>query len=315
MSETAALYSVYGPCGRERQIAEKIGEFVKPFADQVSTDRMGTLYAVRKGSSGKTIMISCPMDRPGLVVVDYGEKYLRGDFIGNLSFENVHLQKAMFDDGCEFPVRNTAEDGIKLFETSVGIDIKNALDKEKYMKTGQFAMLRSEYTEDADAIEGFGVGVTACCEVLLETGRKLETKHTVALAFTSISQIEDKSVGCAVYEVKPDVWIELRPTSTEARKVEAGKGPVAELAMMRRRGESSPLDSMTGLPVQYVMMNRKLKNPLFGFKRDYFGFDRYYSLGLPVTAQATGNEKCLRSDMDAAAELIVRLIWKIEQSL
>ena len=315
MSETAVLYSVYGPCGRERQIAEKIGELVKPFADQVFTDRMGNLFAVRKGSSGKTVMISCPMDRPGLVVVDYGERYLRGDFIGDLRFENVHLQKAMFDDGSEFPVLNTAGDGTKLFETSVGIDVGNAPDKEKYLKTGRFAMLTSEYKEDAEAVEGFGVGVIACCEALLEAGRKLETNHTVVLAFTSITQIEDKAVGCAVYEFKPDAWIELKPAPTVVRKVEAGKGHVSELAMMRRRGESSPLDGMADFPVQYVMMNRRLKNPLFGSRRDYYGFARYFSLGLPVTAQATENEKCLRSDMDAAAELIVRLIGKMEQGL
>lgn len=311
MSETAALYSVYGPCGRERQIAEKISDLVKPFADQVSTDRMGNLLAVRKGTSGKTVLISCPMDRPGLAVVDYGERYLRGDFVGDLRFENVHQQKAMFDDGSEFPVLNTAEDGTKLFETSVGIDLENAPDKEKYMKTAQFVMLKSPYKEDANSVEGFGVGVTACCEALLEVSRKLETKHTVVLAFTSMTQIEDKSIGCALYEVKPDAWIELRPVPTETGKVEAGNGPVAELPMMRRRGEPSPLDGLAGVPVQYVMMNRQLKNPIFGYKRDHFGYARYFSLGLPVTAQATENEKCLRCDMDAAAKAIRELLERI----
>lgn len=311
MSETAALYSVYGPCGRERQIAEKIGDLLKPFADQVSTDRMGNLLAVRKGTSGKTVMISCPMDRPGLAVVDYGERFLRGDFIGDLRFENVHLQTAMFDDGSEFPVLNTAEDGTKLFETSVGIDVENAPDKEKYRKTAQFAMLKSEYKEKADSVEGFGVGVTACCEVLLEAGRRLETKHTVVLAFTSMTQIEDKSVGCALYEVKPDAWIELRPMPIADGRIEAGKGPAAELPMVRRRGDPSPLDGLTDVPVQYVMMNREQKNPVFGYKRDHFGYARYFSLGLPVTAQATENEKCLRCDMDAAAKAVCGLLGKI----
>lgn len=311
MSETAKLYAVYAPCGRERQLAEKLTELVKPYADAVSTDRMGNVLAVRNGSGGKTVMISCPMDRPGLAVVDHGERFLRGDFIGDLRFENVHLQTAMFDDGSEFPVRNTAEDGTKLFETSVGIDLENAPDKEKYRKTAQFAMLKSEYKENADGVEGFGVGVTACCEVLLNVLRTLDTKHTVVLAFTTMTQIEDKSIGCALYEVKPDAWIELRPVQTEAGKIEAGKGPVAELPMMRRRGEKSPLDGMTDIPVQYVMMNRQLKNPVFGYKRDHFGYAGYYSLGLPVTAQATENEKCLRCDMAAAAKAVCGLLEKI----
>ena len=313
MSETAALYSVYGPCGRERQIAEKIADLLKPFAFRVSADLMGNLIAVREGSSGKTIMISCPMDRPGLAVVDYGEKYLRGDFIGDLRFENLHMQKAMLDDGSVFTVLNTAEDGTKLFETSVGIDIENAPDKGKYMKTAQFAMLTSEYKEDGEAVEGFGVGVTACCEALLELCSRFETKHTVVLAFASMTQIEDKSVGCALYETKPDVWIELRPVPTAPGKIEAGKGPVAELAMMRRRGEVSLLDGMGDIPVQYVMMNRQLKNPVFGFKRDNFGYARYFSLGLPVTAQATENEKCLRCDMDATAKAIRELLERISK--
>lgn len=312
MSETAELYATYGPCGRESQIAARISDLVRPYVDEVSQDLLGNVIAVKKGCGSKTVMISCPLDRAGLGVLEAGEKYLRSDFVGNLSFENVHLQTAMFSDGAEFTVYNTDADGKKLYETSVGIDVEQAENKEKYQKTAQFVMLKSEYKEDADSLQGFGIGVTACCEILLNVLKNTETDNTLALVFTVMSQLDDKAIGCALNAVNPDVWVELKPTLEKIGKVEAGKGPVAEIPMMRRRGETSLLAHQEGSRVQYVMMNKKEKNPLYGFKRDYSGYAGLYSIGLPVTGLSSAKERCLKSDMADTEALIAKLINSAE---
>ena len=307
-TETAELYSTYGPCGRESQIAELIISKLTPLADEVSADLLGNVIAVKKGVRGKTVMISCPLDRPGLAVLEAGEKYLRSDFVGNLSFENVHLQTAMFSDGAEFTVYNLGEDGQKLYETSVGIDVENAEDKAKYQKTAQFTMLKSEYKEDDEKIQGFGVGVTACCKILLDIMKNLNSEHTVALVFTVMSQLDDKAIGCALDAVKPDVWIELKTVKAKPFIVEAGKGPMVEIPMMRRRGDVSLIAQDEQLPVQFVMMKKAEKNPLYGFKRDYSGYAGLCSLGLPVTGLSSGDEFCLKSDMADTVEYIGRLL-------
>ena len=310
-TETAELFATYGPCGREATIAEVICKKVMPYVDKVTTDLLGNVIAVKNGSSGKNILISCPMDRPGLAVLEAGEKYLRSDFVGNLSFENVHLQKAMFSDGAQFTVYNLGDDGKKLFETSVGIDVENAPNKEKYQESAQFAMLTSEFKETADSIQGFGVGVTACSQILLDLIKKLDTKNTVTLVFTAESQLDDKVIGCALYTEKPDVWIDLKPVCQVPGKVEAGKGPAVEIPMLRRRGDAPLLSVDPSDHIQIVMLNRKEKNPMFGYKRDHFGYAGLCSLRLPVIDQSTGNEQCLRSDMDDTKAYIIKLLDRV----
>ena len=308
---TAELFATYGPCGREAAIAELICNKLAPHVDKITTDLLGNVIAVKNGSSGKNIMISCPLDRPGLVVLKTGDKYLRSDFIGNLSFDNVHLQTAMFVDGAEFTVYNLGEDGKKIFETSVGIDIENAPNKEKYLKTAQFAMVKSEYKETEDSVQGFGVAVPACCEILLDLMKNLETNHTVTFVFTAMSQMEDKAIGCALYAVKPDVWIELKPLQQQPGKIEAGKGPMVEIPMLRSRGNAPLLEADPSDRIQIIMMHRKSKNPLAGYKKDHFGYAGYCPLRLPVINQGTGCEQCLRSDMADTKAYIYKLIDRV----
>lgn len=307
----AGLYAVYGPCGREKHIAAEIGKLVKPFVDEVSVDVMGNLYAVRHGSSGKNVMISCPMDRPGLAVVDYNEHYLRGDFIGPLTFEHVHGSTAMFEDGTELPVRNTGDDGKKLFETSVGIDLRGISRQEKYLKTAQFTMLKSAYSEEESSVKGFGVSAVACCDALIRILKTLDTKHTVTAVFAAQSEIQDKGLGCAVFGVNPDACIELRPIETVPGKIAAGKGPAAEIPMTRRRGDESVFTATRDMHVQYLMMNREERNPVYGYKRDGYGYSRYFFLGLPVTDLKTKDECCLKSDIGDMAVCAARLIERM----
>ena len=307
-TETAELFATYGPCGREATIAELICKKVTPYVDRVTTDLLGNVIAVKNGSSRKNILISCPMDRPGLAILEAGEKYLRSDFVGNLSFENVHLQTAMFADGAEFTVYDLGEDGKKLFETSVGIDIENAPNKEKYQQSAQFVMLKSAFKETADRIQGFGVGVIACCQILLDLLKKLDTKNTVTLVFTAESQLDDKIIGCAICAENPDVWIDLKPIQQKPGKIESGKGPAVEIPMLRRRGDTPLLTPDSSDHIQILMLNRKEKNPLFGYKRDHFGYAGLCSLRLPVINQSTGTEQCLRSDMDDTTAYICKLI-------
>lgn len=314
-SKIAELFATYGPCGRETAIAELICEKVMPYVDKVTTDLLGNVIAVKNGSGEKNILISCPMDRPGLAILEAGEKYLRSDLVGSLLFENIHLQTAMFSDGAEFTVYDLDKDGNKLFETSVGIDVENAPNKEKYQKTAQFAMLKSELKETDDSVQGFGVGVIACCNILLDLAQNLKTNNTVTFVFTAMSQLDDKAIGCAISAVKPDVWIELKPIQHQIGKIMAAKGPAVEIPMQRRRGDAPLLSVDSSDHVQVMMMNRRAQNPLFGIKKDHFGYAGLCSLRLPVINQKTGNEQCLRSDINDTFAYITKLVGQVETNV
>ena len=53
-----SILAAYGPSGREQTVSDVIRSYVEPFADEVYNDTLGNLIAVKKGASGKKVMLS-----------------------------------------------------------------------------------------------------------------------------------------------------------------------------------------------------------------------------------------------------------------
>lgn len=68
------ILAAYGATGREQTVSDVIKAYVAPYADEVYNDVMGNLIAIRRGTSGKRIMLSAHMDQIGLIVCDIDEK-------------------------------------------------------------------------------------------------------------------------------------------------------------------------------------------------------------------------------------------------
>ena len=65
----------FGPSGSERAIREKIAETVRPYVDELFSDAMGNLIAVKRGTGeGRRVMFSAHMDTIGLMVYAADEK-------------------------------------------------------------------------------------------------------------------------------------------------------------------------------------------------------------------------------------------------
>ena len=52
------LVEAYGPSGYEGQVTDIITELVKDYVDELTTDVLGNLIAVKKGTSGKSNVLS-----------------------------------------------------------------------------------------------------------------------------------------------------------------------------------------------------------------------------------------------------------------
>ena len=70
MKETLQkLVKSFGPVGYEDEVRVAIHEEIKGLADQISVNKLGSLIAVKQGSSqGKKIMLVAHMDEIGLIV-------------------------------------------------------------------------------------------------------------------------------------------------------------------------------------------------------------------------------------------------------
>ncbi|MGI6029296.1 MAG: M42 family metallopeptidase [Candidatus Heteroscillospira sp.] len=80
------LCSLTGPSGFEDKIMRRCAELLAPYTDEMHTDAMGNLIAVRRcGKPGaKTLMLDAHMDEIGFIVTGYDKGFLRFANIGGV---------------------------------------------------------------------------------------------------------------------------------------------------------------------------------------------------------------------------------------
>ncbi len=99
------LVEAYGPSGHEGQIRALIEEQVAPHVDDVRTDAMGNLIALKRGrpeagGGGKSVMVAAHMDEIGLVVTYIDEKgFLRFAPTGGVSPMTLVGSRVRFANG------------------------------------------------------------------------------------------------------------------------------------------------------------------------------------------------------------------------
>ena len=83
---TITLCSLAGPSGSEGCVCEYIKNYIAPFADEVSTDPLGNLLAMKRcGKPGaKTLLLDAHMDEIGLIVTAVEEGFLRFQNLGGV---------------------------------------------------------------------------------------------------------------------------------------------------------------------------------------------------------------------------------------
>ena len=83
---TKTLCTLAGPSGFENPVREFIADYVRPFSDEVKTDVMGNMLAIRRcGRQGaKTVLLDAHMDEVGLIVTAVENGFLKFSPVGGI---------------------------------------------------------------------------------------------------------------------------------------------------------------------------------------------------------------------------------------
>jgi endoglucanase len=69
------LTEAYGPSGYEHSIRQIIRDEVRGYADEIRTNALGSLIALKRGKgNGKKVMLAAHMDEIGVMVTHIDEK-------------------------------------------------------------------------------------------------------------------------------------------------------------------------------------------------------------------------------------------------
>ena len=242
---TKQLCILNAPSGFERPVYDWIEAYLKPCADDIYSDAMGNLIAVKRcGREGaKKLMLDAHMDEVGFVVTGYEEGYLRFAAVGGVdarmmptSEVTVLTQPPIYGVVAAMPPHILSEEDMK---NAVPIDrlfIDTGMSKEEEEKniplgtgisfSGDFIPLRG------GLVCSKSLDDRSCAAILVKAFEQLSAEHLAFDVYCVISTQEE--VGCrgakaAAGGIMPDYAIVVDVTHAvtpdeHSLTVELGKG-------------------------------------------------------------------------------------------
>ncbi|MHB1314800.1 MAG: M42 family metallopeptidase [Christensenellales bacterium] len=247
------LRDVYGPSGREDEIASVIMEEVRPYADKVYRDVLGNVIAVREpqrngdltraGSlKGRKVMLAAHMDQIGYMVTHIDEQgFLRIANVGGLRPQRSLFQAVRFANHTAgvlaYETKQTKYDDIENAHLFVDIGAHSRQEAQSLVQIGDVCILDGAMKETSRCIIGPALDNRTGCAIVLETLRNLkDCPHTVFAVFTVQEEVGARGAKTAAFALSPDLAVAVDVTSCSdtpqaqwASSVNMGGGPAIKV--------------------------------------------------------------------------------------
>ncbi len=212
------LTEAFGPTGYETGIQKIIRDMVLPLADQVSTDTLGNLIAVKKGSGGgRRIMIAAHMDEIGIMVTHIDDKgFIRFAPLGGLPAHIAIGQRVVFSNGTIGVVGSERLDSAKdLKPEKMFVDI-GARSRDQCagrVKLGDVASYHQEFVDLGERMVAKAMDDRVGCAILVETLRQAaDSPHDLYFVFTVQEEVGLRGARTAAYSIEPDLGLAVDVT-------------------------------------------------------------------------------------------------------
>jgi len=224
------LSEASGIPGREERVRKILERECKPLFDELSTDTMGSLIAVKKarGKNGKRVLLACHIDEIGFYVRHVDEKgFVRIQNAGGFDTRNLFARRVMIQSsgGKDLigllnpsgrPIHIAKdEDKKKVPELNeFVIDLcMPAADVLKNVRIGDPVTLVQEFDEIGECVSGKCLDNRVAAFVAIEALRKAKNpKYEIVLACTVQEEVGLRGAGTAAYNAEPDIAIGIDTT-------------------------------------------------------------------------------------------------------
>lgn len=236
------LCGAYGPTGRENEIAQTITAMVKEFADEITTDVMGNLIVLKKGTSGKKLMLAAHMDEIGLMVTHIDDNgFLRVAAVGGISVLGSRCRHVVFENSVHGVVASQTKDIKKAEDITMDklfIDIGAGSRKEaaKLVGIGDVAKFKSEFVELGGRVSAAAMDNRAGCVVLTEILKMVKScPDDLYFVFTTQEEVGLRGAKTSAFNIVPDMAVALDVTpagdtpESVPFTVDLGKGPAVKI--------------------------------------------------------------------------------------
>ena len=237
------ILTSYGPSGHEGRVAQTIMAALEGHVDEMYTDVMGNLIAVKKGDgTGRRIMTSAHMDHIGLAVVDADKNgFLRVCNVGGIRAAKMVSGHVVFENGvCGVVGADEKVKGdLQVRDLYIDIGAENREEALSMVSLGDMCVMAPRMTKlGENRIASPAMDDRIACYVQAQAVLELPEggKNDVIAVFSVQEEVGLRGATTAAYAVNPDLGIAVDVTGVGdvpkvATKVpvELGKGAAVKI--------------------------------------------------------------------------------------
>jgi putative aminopeptidase FrvX len=309
-----------GPPGREDAVRRLAARQLPTSMRHVRVSPLGSLYAERASPRGVRLMLAASLDEAGFIVSH--------TYRGGIAW--LHPSGWIDQDACasaalRFPGGATATLGViapadaktrPRFLADFGMD-----GRVGELQIGTMGVFATPWQSEKTLVSGKALdgrlGTAIALAVAQRTGR---SANTLLLALMPLGQLGHRAAGAAAHELAPDAVIALgvypvaQKRMAGATDARPGKGPVILL-----RSEQFVADFMMVEALRQAAARAKIPHQQAVGKDDTAGAAIFQSslegiptaaLLIPCTAVGTPRPQADTRDLEAAVELLVKVIGR-----
>ena len=238
------ICEVAGAPGFEQRVRNIVKREVSPFVDDLKTDNLGNVIAVKKGNANKKIMIGAHMDEIGFITTHIEEGgFLRFTTLGGFDAKTLTAQRVIVHGKKDLvgvmgskPIHvMTPEERTKAPKTTdyfidLGMTKKEA---QKFVEIGTPITRERTLVEMGDCVNCKSIDNRVSVYILIEMLREIETPpHDIYAVFTVQEEVGIRGANVAALKIQPDFGFGLDTTiaydvpgaSPHEKITELGKG-------------------------------------------------------------------------------------------
>lgn len=214
-----------GVSGNENQVRKIILEEVKPLADKVYVDRMGSIIAYKKGSKpGKKIMLCAHMDEVGFIITRIGDDgMLKFATVGSIDSRILISKKVkvgvsgvpgvMGIKAIHLQEPSERKKAVKAKDMYIDIGAKNKDEAQAVVKPGDYAVFDSDFIYFGDnKVKSKALDDRVGCATLIEA-LKGNYPFDLYACFTVQEEVGLRGAKVAAYNVEPDIGLIVEGTT------------------------------------------------------------------------------------------------------
>lgn len=206
------LVEAYGPSGFEEQMRSLILPEIEPYVDEVTTDVMGNLIALKKGDgTGLRVLVAAHMDEIGVMVTHVTkEGFLRFTNLGGVFPHTLLGNRVQFADGTVgiiYSERMKDWSEIHPLEKHY-IDVGASSPEDCPIEVGAAAGFLRPLHIQGNRLTAKSMDDRIGCAVIIEAMKRLQSSpHDVYFAFTVQEEIGTRGAEVVANRLNPDVGL------------------------------------------------------------------------------------------------------------